>query len=550
MPLTVLPGGEVLANNADLAARLAELPSERIREILAALPARPAGTQEFAERYRHFRLPTPWFHRLWYDAYDDPTRDHIYVPGPREHAKTTTVLTYGLRRLAADHHVRIGIISGADDLAMKFLGEIKHELETNERLIADYGGPFVGDHWTDHELVLKDAREGPRGIAGKDVSVFSVGRGGQISSRHCDVLIVDDVESAKSVKSDLMREATRQWWSREVAPVLSPHGKLIVVGTRKHFDDLYAHLIGGDLGTDTGGEVLWHVIDVAKEVYRPDGTPIWPEMWSAEALARRKAQLDSTDVMAWAQEYLNSPRPSEDQMFFPDAWPTYEQAPWGLSLFQYWDLAISERAAADFTVGVTIGVDAANSVYLLELRRGHWDFNRTLGEIAAMGQAWSGPNASGSLVTIGIEDVAYQAAAVQEAIRRTLLPIVPDKVAGADRDKVARARLVEARARAGKVLRPARADWWSAFATEATFFPFGAHDDQIDALAGAIKLAGWQADTIGWAYGVWTCQHCSHMFMWAPRRACPKCGRPAPETWDNPELTSMGALGAGMEDRR
>jgi predicted phage terminase large subunit-like protein len=518
----------------------ATVPQERLQAWANSLSSRPGSTQEFAEKFRGFRIKTtPWFHVLWYAAFDDPTISRLYVQGPREHAKTSCALTYALRALCENHHLRVGIISGSDPLAMKFLNELKHEFEANEEIRATYNGgaDWKGDKWTDHELVLSDARDGPDGIAGKDVSVFSMGRGSQISSRHCDLLIIDDVESAESVKSDLVRQSTREWWAREVAPVLSPGGKMIVVGTRKHFDDLYSYLISGGLGQT---DVTWTILDQAKSVYTESGEPIWPEMWSAPALEARKAELDATDLLAWPQEYLNEPRAASTQMFYPEKWPVYQRAPWGLSILQFWDLAISEKTTADYTVGFCIGVDESNGVYLLEQRRGHWDFNKTLYEIADMGNRWSSAAASGTLVAIGIEKVAYQAAAIQEAMRRTMLPIVPVEP---DKDKVTRARLLEARAAAGKVYRPAEATWWLPFAAEALYFPDGAHDDQIDSLAGAVRLAGWQADSIGWQYGVWKCKKDGHMFVWSPGRACPKCGTKAPEAFDDPELTGMGAMG-------
>jgi predicted phage terminase large subunit-like protein len=480
----------------------------------------PASTREFAERYGDFRLPTPWFHELWYTAYDDLALSRLYVQGPREHAKTSTVLQYVVRRICENHHIRVGIISGSDDLAMKFLGEIKHRLVTNEDLRRDYneGRSFVGPTWTEHELVLADARYGPGAISGKDVTVFAAGRGSQVSSRHCDILVIDDAEDKKSVESDLVRQKTREWFAREVVPVLSPGGKFIVVGTRKHFDDLYSYLIR---------DPQWTVLDSAKSVYRPDGSPIWPEMWDAAALEARHAEMDTQDILAWPQEYLNEPRPSENQMFFPEQWPTYGKAPGGLTYYQYWDLAISERQEADFSVGWTIGVDEDNNVYLLEQRRGHYNFNRLLAEIEDMGQGWPGT------VFIGLEDVAFQAAAIQEALRRTSLPILSQKP---DKDKVTRAKLLEARAVGRKVLRPADTPpWWKSFAQEATYFPYGAHDDQVDALVGAVRLAGYPSSTISWQYGVWQCTGCGHMFMWAKGRPCQKCGRKAPDTYDNPE---------------
>jgi len=198
---------------------------------------RPKTTQEFAEAFRHFRLGTPWFHKAWYEAMDDPSLLRVFIMGPRLHAKTSCVLTYALRRLCEDHNLRIGIISQTDQLAKHFLAEIKYELETNEALLQRYGPgggrPFKGSTWTEHRIVLSDAHEGPRGISGKDVSVFSVGRGGQITGYHCDLLIVDDLETKEATDSPAVRQGTREWWSREVEPVLAPGGKLIGTGTRK-----------------------------------------------------------------------------------------------------------------------------------------------------------------------------------------------------------------------------------------------------------------------------------------------------------------------------
>ena len=816
------------------------------------------------------------------EVWDIETESHTFVANDILTHNTSCALTYALRRLCEDHHLRIGILSQTDELAKHFLAELKHELETNVDLQTRYNGgqPLRGDTWQAHQIVLSDAREGPKGISGKDVSVFSVGRGGQITGYHCDLLIVDDLETKEGTDSDLMRQGTREWWSREVEPVLAAGGKILATGclardtpvlmadgtwkridsvregeyvwsvdeagqagprmveasldqgiaetltvrtartvvtatpwhpflavrdgalawvradalavgdfvvetkeipgtreygwmtedfcwlfgyllgdgwvtssrltiacamgkdeamnervvallrdwfptvefwltpfgyvrgdsrpvaralaafgldgkaktkrvpgwvfrappefrraflrgfsaadghrtsrsadswvvelanealigdlrhlaltsgvragatrsrrrwsqpphspepfeaaawalnlnfatvggteydpkgniarvadrarfdaraasrllgaagrvtrveaievagsehvwdltvegthafvadgmavhnTRKHFDDIYAYWLAPGSG--------WDVVDVVKSVYTPEGEPIWPEMWSKELLEIRKASMDQQDLLAWPQEYLNEPRPSDTQMFHPADWPTYPGDPHdfarrnGLAILQFWDLAISEKTTADYTVGWCVGVSDDNDVYILERRRGHWDFNTTLGEIQQMGLLWPG------VERIGIEQVAYQAAAVQEALRRSMLPVVP---VIPDKDKVTRARLLEARAAALKVIRPEMCPWWSEFATEAIFFPAGAHDDQIDALAGVVRMAGFEALAISWAYNVFVCRNatCKFMFMFEPERPCPKCGRKCPAEYDNPELLS------------
>ena len=117
---------------------------------------------------------------------------------------------------------------------------------------------------------------------------------------------------------------------------------------------------------------------------------------------------------------------------------------------------------------------------------------------------------------------------------------MPDKITGGDKDKVTRARLLEARAAAKKVVRPEDAPWWVEFAQEALYFPAGAHDDQIDALSGAVRLAGFSASSIAWQYGVWKCVKCKHQFRWEKGRHCPKCGLLVPDTYENPEMVGVG----------
>ena len=56
-----------------------------------------------------------------------------------------------------------------------------------------------------------------------------------------------------------------------------------------------------------------------------------------------------------------------------------------------------------------------------------------------------------------------------------------------DKDKVTRALPVASRAEAGKV-KLVRGNWIGDFIDEATSFPHGAHDDQVDSVSGAVQM--------------------------------------------------------------
>src|SRR5258707_14484034 len=65
----------------------------------ADLPPEPAqSTADFAARFRRFDLSVPSFHRDWYSAMDSDAR-RLLLLAPREHAKTSAVLTKVIRTI-------------------------------------------------------------------------------------------------------------------------------------------------------------------------------------------------------------------------------------------------------------------------------------------------------------------------------------------------------------------------------------------------------------------------------------------------------------------
>jgi len=86
---------------------------------------------------------------------------------------------------------------------------------------------------------------------------------------------------------------------------------------------------------------------------------------------------------------------------------------------------------------------------------------------------------------IGIEQVQYQAAVVQELLRRTKLPI---RGIRPDRDKVTRFAPLESRYEQSQVMHCQGLPAY--FEDELLSFPVGRHDDVVDALAYAWQVCG------------------------------------------------------------
>ncbi len=93
----------------------------------------------------------------------------------------------------------------------------------------------------------------------------------------------------------------------------------------------------------------------------------------------------------------------------------------------------------------------------------------------------------GVAVQIGLEEVAFQLAAVQELRREPSLVAHHVRGIRPDRDKLARAMPWISRAEQGLV-HLVKGAWARNFLDEACAFPESEHDDQVDAVSGAVEM--------------------------------------------------------------
>jgi predicted phage terminase large subunit-like protein len=186
---------------------------------------------------------------------------------------------------------------------------------------------------------------------------------------------------------------------------------------------------------------------------------------------------ESLPSIAFRQEYLAE---------FVDAagarikreWLRYGDCPEGLPTYIGVDLAISTKTESDYTAAVVVSRADDGTIYVRDISRIRADFAGVLRFIEAMASKWN-PQ------LIGIEQVQYQAAVVQELLRRTKLPI---RGIRPDRDKVTRFAPLEARYEQSQVMHCQGLPAY--FEDELLSFPVGRHDDVVDALAYAWQVCG------------------------------------------------------------
>lgn len=335
--------------------------------------------------------------------------------------------------------------------------------------------------------------------------------GGAATGEGGDVLVVDDPHNVQEAESDVIREGVLTWWDEVMATRGNDPRTVarVIVMQRTHEADLSGHVLerGGyhhlclparyeprvvvEGGVPKTSEPQPHDrCEFATDPRVEPGESLWAERFGPDELATLERDLDT---YAAAGQLQQRPVPRTGAMFASDyfrALPAdFAELRPKLGVVQYWDLAFSEKASADYTAAVTLGIDQARvNGYVTNVYR------ERVAEADLVGKM-----AEHVLLTrphlIGIEEGAYKQAATADLVRRLTVKlatlgvraaIVPVKVTT---DKVFRAQLPSGRGRAGMLFADRTAPWWQAFESELLKFPKGAHDDQVDALSGAVQLA-------------------------------------------------------------
>jgi len=326
--------------------------------------------------------------------------------------------------------------------------------------------------------------------------------GGTVTGEGGDFIIVDDPHNIEEVESEALREMVLRWWDEVMSTRLNDpkRGGRVIVMQRVHERDLTGHLLerGGwhhlclparyePKVTVMPGQVEiqpHHECPYGSDPRTQDGELLWPERFGEEEIKRLEIDLGPFGTAGQLQQ---RPVPREGA-YFRAEW--FGQNPPDVAdrivrKVQYWDLAYSQRTGADFTVAVTLGIDGDQRLYILHVLRQRIEAEGLV-DLMARHIEDTRPD------LVGVEEGAYKQAAVRDIVRlltfRLTHPaaVLPVPVS---RDKVTRALLAASRAQHGFLFADKAAPWWGDFLTELLRFPKGAHDDQVDALAGAVQLA-------------------------------------------------------------
>jgi predicted phage terminase large subunit-like protein len=317
-------------------------------------------------------------------------------------------------------------------------------------------------------------------IARHGGGMVTAGVGGAITGRGADLLILDDpVKNAEEAQSLTYREKSWDWYLSTFATRCEPGAAVIIIETRWHYDDIAGRI----LATADGNGERWEVVSlpaIAEEndqLGRLPGEALWPARYPVPKLESIRHNLGS---YWWSALYQQRPSPREGGMFKRQWFPIVEAGPAVVDVdVRFWDKAAT-AGSGDWTVGLRMQ-RRGGEYYIVDVQR----CQESSGAVKALIRQTAALD--GPTVRIGMEqEPGSSGKDVIEDYRRELAGYAFQGVP-ATGSKQVRAEPLAAQAEGGNV-KLLRAPWNPGFLDEICSFPTGAHDDQVDAAAGAFRV--------------------------------------------------------------
>lgn len=425
------------------------------------------------------------------DAPGATGRQMIFVP-PQEGKSTRTSCWFPLWLLAQDPTLRIAIISYSAEKAERWGKWLR-------RMIAEH--PEFGITLRGDSRAVADWETTAGG------RVLSVGIDGGITGEPVDVMIIDDpLRGRAEAESPTYRKRAWQWWESNGSTRLSSRGRVVLMLTRWHSDDLAGRLTEREPGE-------WKTLRIpairdrsqplvrgsdGASAYSPQGELISVQGRAPGYFLALKAKRS---LYVWNSIYMQTPVAAEGNLFSradfrywsyarPDPRRSdpvggYRVTVDGVDLFLgdmtrfiTMDLAESTKASADWTVASVWAITMDGRLLLIDRRRQRIAEAAHADMLKPLCSRWAAPDV---YVERGFIGTTLVRDATQAGIR--IQPLTADK------DKVTRAIPAANRVRSHMAFWPDFVDWLDEWSDEIAGFPTWAHDDQLDTFAYAARIA-------------------------------------------------------------
>ncbi len=336
-------------------------------------------------------------------------------------------------------------------------------------------------------------------IADRRGEMLATGIGGPLTGHGGMLGVIDDpLKNWEEAQSETVREAAWNWYITTFITRIWERGRIILIMTRWHEDDLAGRILESEPGRWTVlrlpalAETQEARDQIAKKTGQPLGRPdplgrepgvaLAPRRFTKPTLERNAKIMGSVKWSALGQGYPVLP---EGNRFKRNHFPILETAPAEAMIVarcRYWDKASTE-GGGKFSAGVRMALTIDGLVIVEHVARGQW----STGERRTVMKQTAEMDGKDVPVYIEQEPGSSGVDSVQDEVKMLLgWAVYPDKVTGS---KDVRLEPLVAQAE-GRNVRLLLGAWNQDYIDELCAVPNGLFRDQADSSAGAFnKLA-------------------------------------------------------------
>jgi len=403
----------------------------------------------------------------------DSGKDRVCVNMPPRHGKSQLISIYfPAWFLGRNPDKKVLMVSHTTDLAVDFGRKVRNLIGTDE-----YKAIFP------NVQLAQDSKSAGRWNTNAGGEYFACGVGSALAGRGAHLLLIDDPHNEQDIINgnlDVFDKAY-EWFTYGARTRLMPAGRVAIVQTRWHLDDLTGRVVRdmaqSDLA-DTYEVVEFPAIletENPQNPAKPIEKPLWPEFFNLDALYRTKASMP---LFQWNAQYQQSPTAEEAAIVKREWWQewTNEVPPPCEYIIMSLDAAAEKNNRADYTALTTWGVfyneeENRYAIILLNSIKKRLEFPE-LKELAYEEfDEWE-PDAF-------IVEKKSSGTPLYQEMRRMGLVVqeyTPHRGSG---DKIARLNSVADIVSSGLVWVP-QTRWAEELVEEVAGFPFMSHDDLVD----------------------------------------------------------------------
>lgn len=275
--------------------------------------------QFFQYYFPHYLdAPFGWFHKKALREFQKDPNIFLIAEWPREHAKSVFFdVMVPLWLLARKELSGMILASSTEPKAKGLLKDIQAELESNRRLIADFGDQKPAGQWADGHFTTTE---------GIGFWAFGLGQnpaGVREAEKRPNYAVVDDADDKRKGKNQQRVEEDVDWVLGDFFGCLSIKGaRKVYCNNRVHKQGLTAHMVGDVKEGDPKREGTVHLKVFATEdpkTHRklmPDagGVPAWKERYTVAQIKLRMQQMGYRNAM---RQYFHEHQ-EQGHIFGPD----------------------------------------------------------------------------------------------------------------------------------------------------------------------------------------------------------------------------------------